>query len=245
MTERIDGRQPNQLRAVRITKNFTQMAESSILFEIGNTRVICTASIEDKVPPHCKGSGKGWVTAEYSMLPRATKDRTAREATRGKQTGRTQEIQRLIGRALRGVTDLSKLGERTIIIDCDVIQADGGTRVASITGGYIALYEAVSTLLAEGKLADNPLGSFLAAISVGVKDNVALLDLCYEEDSTCDTDLNVIMTESGHFIELQGTAEGMAFSREALEEMLDLAKNGIIDLIGQQKKALGIVEECR
>lgn len=244
MIQRIDGRQPNQLREVRITRNFTKAAESSILFEIGNTRIICTATVEERVPAHCKGSGKGWVTAEYSMLPRATRERTSREAARGKQTGRTQEIQRLIGRALRGVIDLRKLGERTIIIDCDVIEADGGTRVASITGGYIALYEAVSRLLSEGKLANNPMGTFLAAISVGIKDNQPLLDLCYEEDSNCDTDLNVIMTESGHYIELQGTAEGEAFSREELNQMLDLAEAGIMDLIWQQKQVLGLVEKC-
>ena len=242
MTERIDGRETNQLRKVSVTKNFTKMAESSVLFEIGNTRVICTATIiEDKVPSHCKADNKGWITAEYSMLPRATRERTQREAIRGKQSGRTQEIQRLIGRVLRGVTDLGKLGERTIIIDCDVIEADGGTRVASITGGYIVLYEAINKLVAEGKLAENPLSSFLAAISVGIKDNTVLLDLCYEEDAACDTDLNVVMTETGHFIELQGTAEGTAFSHDELNRMLNLAKSGIFDLLRLQKEVLGLV----
>ena len=238
--QRMDERRPDQLRPVCVTRNFTTMAEASVLIEMGQTRVICTATVEDKVPPHCKGTGKGWVTAEYSMLPRATPTRSAREAARGKQTGRTQEIQRLIGRSLRGVTDLTRLGERTITIDCDVIQADGGTRVASITGGYIALFEAIQALMQKGLLTQNPLNEFVAAVSVGIVDGQPLLDLCYVEDSTCGTDLNVVMTESGNLIEIQGTAEGAAFSRSELSQMLELAQKGILELVTHQKKAFAI-----
>jgi ribonuclease PH len=235
---RHDGRLANALRPVRMTRQFTKHAEGSVLIEFGDTRVLCTASVEDKVPPHQKGSGQGWVTAEYGMLPRATHTRSSREAAKGKQTGRTQEIQRLIGRSLRAVFDLSLLGERTITLDCDVLQADGGTRTASITGAYVAACDAVRQLMAQGKLAQSPVLSPVAAISVGIVQGVPVLDLDYEEDSNCDTDMNVVMTGAGHFVEVQGTAEGVAFSRAEMDQLLALADKGIAELIALQQAAL-------
>jgi len=231
-------RTPNQLRAIRITRHYTKHAEGSVLIECGDTKVICTASVEERVPPHKKGSGEGWVTAEYGMLPRSTGERMSREAAKGKQSGRTQEIQRLIGRSLRAVVDLQKLGERTIQIDCDVIQADGGTRTASITGAFVALHDAVSGLLGKGLIKETPLKDFVAAISVGIYQDTPVLDLDYVEDSACDTDMNVVMLGNGHFVEVQGTAEGHAFSREEMDTLLELAKFGIAELIGMQRAAL-------
>jgi ribonuclease PH len=209
-----------------------------VLVEFGNTRVLCTASVEEKVPGHKKGSGEGWVTAEYGMLPRSTHTRSDREASRGKQSGRTQEIQRLIGRSLRSVFDLSALGERTIHLDCDVLQADGGTRTASITGAFVAAQDAVNVLLSQGKLNASPIRQAVAAISVGMLEGVPLLDLEYTEDSTCDTDMNVVMTADGHFVEVQGTAEGVAFSRQEMNRLLDLAEKGIRELFAHQQTAL-------
>ena len=231
-------RAANQLRPVRITRGYTIHAEGSVLIEFGNTKVLCTASVEDKVPPHKKGSGEGWVTAEYGMLPRATHTRSSREAAKGKQTGRTQEIQRLIGRSMRAVFDLKKLGERTIHLDCDVLQADGGTRTAAITGAFVAAQDAVNTLLASGKLTESPITGQVAAVSVGIVQGSPLLDLEYTEDSTCDTDMNVVMTGVGHFIEIQGTAEGAAFSRAEMDALLALAEKGITELIAQQLQSL-------
>ena len=231
-------RAANQLRPVRITRGYTIHAEGSVLIEFGNTKVLCTASVEDKVPPHKKGSGEGWVTAEYGMLPRATHTRSSREAAKGKQTGRTQEIQRLIGRSMRAVFDLKKLGERTIHLDCDVLQADGGTRTAAITGAFVAAQDAVNTLLASGKLTESPITGQVAAVSVGIVQGAPLLDLEYTEDSTCDTDMNVVMTGVGHFIEIQGTAEGAAFSRAEMDSLLSLAEKGITELIAQQLQSL-------
>ncbi len=231
-------RQPDQLRSIRITRHYTKHAEGSVLIECGDTKVICTASVEEKVPPHKKGSGEGWVTAEYGMLPRSTDSRMAREAAKGKQSGRTQEIQRLIGRSLRCVVDLKKLGERTIQIDCDVIQADGGTRTASITGAFVALHDAVSGLMQKGLVKETPLKDFIAAISVGIYQGTPVLDLDYVEDSTCDTDMNVVMLGNGHFVEVQGTAEGHAFTRAEMDELLDLAQSGIAQLIEMQRAAL-------
>ena len=228
----------NQLREIRITRAYTKHAEGAVLIECGDTRVICTASVEERVPPHKKGSGEGWVTAEYGMLPRSTGSRMLREAAKGKQTGRTQEIQRLIGRSLRAVVDLAKLGERTITLDCDVIQADGGTRTASITGAFVALHDAVGGLLQRGVIQDNPLNDFVAAISVGIYEGTPVLDLDYDEDSACDTDMNVVMLGSGHFVEVQGTAEGHPFSREEMDTLLELAKSGIAQLVEKQKAAL-------
>jgi len=233
-------RLPHQLREIHITRRYTKHAEGSVLIECGDTKVICTASIEERVPPHKKGSGEGWVTAEYGMLPRSTHERMGREAAKGKQSGRTQEIQRLIGRSLRAVVDLKKLGERTIQIDCDVIQADGGTRTASITGAFVALHDAVSGLLGSGKIKETPLNDFIAAISVGIYQGVPVLDLDYIEDSACDTDMNVVMLGSGNFVEVQGTAEGHAFSRAEMDELLELAKSGIEQLIGMQRAALAM-----
>ncbi|MDO8812515.1 MAG: ribonuclease PH [Gallionella sp.] len=233
-------RLPHQLREIHITRNYTKHAEGSVLIECGDTKVICTASIEERVPPHKKGSGEGWVTAEYGMLPRSTHERMGREAAKGKQSGRTQEIQRLIGRSLRAVVDLKKLGERTIQIDCDVIQADGGTRTASITGAFVALHDAVSGLLGSGRIKETPLKDFIAAISVGIYQSVPVLDLDYVEDSACDTDMNVVMLGSGNFVEVQGTAEGHAFSRAEMDELLELAKSGIEQLIGMQRAALAM-----
>ena len=231
-------RAPDQLRPVRITRRFTLHAEGSVLIEFGHTRVLCTASVEEKVPPHKRGSGEGWVTAEYGMLPRATHTRGDREAARGKQSGRTQEIQRLIGRSLRAVFDLKALGERTIHLDCDVIQADGGTRTASITGAFVAAQDAVSWLLAQGRIAASPIIGPVAAISVGIVAGVPLLDLDYGEDSACDTDMNVVMTGAGHFVEVQGTAEGAAFSRAEMDRLLQLADKGIGELIELQRQSL-------
>ena len=233
-------RSADQLRTIVITRNYTKHAEGSVLIECGDTKVICTASIDEKVPPFLRGKGQGWVTAEYGMLPRSTGSRMDREAARGKQSGRTQEIQRLIGRSLRSVVDLKKLGERTIQIDCDVIQADGGTRTASITGAFVALHDAVSLLLKKQLLAASPLTDFVAAISVGVYRGVPVLDLDYAEDSDCDTDMNVVMTGSGGFVEVQGTAEGAPFSRGEMEALLDLAQSGIGQLVAKQKAALGL-----
>ncbi len=213
-------------------------AEGSVLIEFGLTKVLCTASVEEKVPGHKKGSGEGWVTAEYGMLPRSTHTRSDREAARGKQSGRTQEIQRLIGRSMRAVFDLGKLGERTIHLDCDVLQADGGTRTASITGAFVAAHDAVSALIASGKISVSPITQNVAAISVGMLEGQALLDLEYVEDSACDTDMNVVMTDEGKFIEIQGTAEGEAFSKEQMNHMLSLAEKGIDELIVLQKQAL-------
>jgi len=231
-------RQPNQLRDIRITRRYTKHAEGSVLIECGDTKVICTASVEERVPPHKKGSGEGWVTAEYGMLPRSTGERMGREAAKGKQSGRTQEIQRLIGRSLRAVVDLGKLGERTIQLDCDVIQADGGTRTASITGAFVALHDAVSGLMANALVKENPLKDFVAAISVGIYQGTPVLDLDYAEDSACDTDMNVVMLGNGHFVEVQGTAEGHPFTRAEMDELLELAKNGIERLVEMQRSAL-------
>jgi ribonuclease PH len=231
-------RSPDSLRPIRITRQYTKHAEGSVLIEFGDTKVLCTASVEEKVPPHQKGSGEGWVTAEYGMLPRATHTRGAREAAKGKQSGRTQEIQRLIGRSLRCVFDLKALGERTIHLDCDVIQADGGTRTAAITGAYVAAHDAVSWLLAKGLIAQSPLKDAVAAISVGIVEGTPLLDLEYVEDSACDTDMNVVMTGAGHFVEVQGTAEGVAFTRTEMDRLLALAEAGIRQLIEAQKAAL-------
>ena len=235
---RNDGRAADQLRTVRITRGYTMHAEGSVLIEFGDTKVLCTASVEEKVPGHKKGSGEGWVTAEYGMLPRATHTRSDREAARGKQSGRTQEIQRLIGRSLRAVFDLKLLGERTIHLDCDVLQADGGTRTAAITGAFVAAQDAVNHLLAQGKLTQSPIRDHVAAISVGILQGRPLLDLEYTEDSACDTDMNVVMTGAGHFVEVQGTAEGAAFTRLQMDALLALAETGCRTLIGLQKNAL-------
>ena len=233
---RADRRAADAMRAVRITRNYTIHAEGSVLIEFGNTKVLCTASVEEKVPTHKRGSGEGWVTAEYGMLPRATHTRSDREAARGKQSGRTQEIQRLIGRSMRAVFDLKALGERTIQLDCDVLQADGGTRTASITGAFVAAQDAVNKLLASGKIAASPITAQVAAISVGIVKGTALLDLEYTEDSACDTDMNVVMTGAGHFVEVQGTAEGAAFSRDEMNTLLALAEKGIGELMLLQRQ---------
>ena len=235
---RTNQRAPNQLRPVRITRHFTMHAEGSVLIEFGNTRVLCTASVEEKVPSFRKGSGAGWVTAEYGMLPRSTHTRSEREAAKGKQSGRTQEIQRLIGRSLRAVFDLQALGERTITLDCDVLQADGGTRTAAITGAYVAAQDAISSLMAAGKLTTNPIREAVAAISVGVVQGQVLLDLEYTEDSNCSTDMNVVMAGNGRFIEVQGTAEDAPYSRQELDAMLALAEQGIARLQQLQQQAL-------
>lgn len=235
---RTNGRAADQLRPVRLTRGFTVHAEGSVLVEFGQTRVLCTASVEEKVPPHKRGSGEGWVTAEYGMLPRATHTRGDREAARGKQSGRTQEIQRLIGRSLRAVFDLKKLGERTITLDCDVLQADGGTRTAAITGAFVAAQDAVAKLIAAGKLTESPVLGSVAAVSVGIVENTPLLDLEYIEDVACDTDMNVVMTGAGHYVEVQGTAEGVAFTRAEMDELLRLAEKGIAELVELQGKAL-------
>ena len=233
-------RPAGQLRPVRIQRNYTRHAEGSVLVEFGDTRVICTASVEERVPGFLRDRGQGWVTAEYGMLPRSTNTRTDREASRGKQSGRTQEIQRLIGRSLRAVIDLKKLGERTIQIDCDVIQADGGTRTAGITGAFVALHDAVSLLMRRGLITESPVRDFVAAVSVGIVEGTPVLDLDYAEDSTCDTDMNVVMTGSGGFVEVQGTAEGAPFSRAQMDVLMLLAQDGIRRLIEKQKEALGI-----
>ena len=231
-------RAPDQLRPVRITRRFTLHAEGSVLIEFGHTRVLCTASVEEKVPPHKRGSGEGWVTAEYGMLPRATHTRGDREAARGKQSGRTQEIQRLIGRSLRAVFDLRKLGERSILLDCDVLQADGGTRTAAITGAFVAAQDAVSWLLARGLIAESPILHPVAAVSVGIVAGVPVLDLDYAQDSSCDTDMNVVMTGAGHYVEVQGTAEGAAFSRAEMDQLMRLAEKGIGELVDLQRQSL-------
>jgi len=236
---RPSNRQPNQLRDLRITRDFTMHAEGSVLVEFGHTRVLCTASVEDSVPPFLRGKGQGWVTAEYGMLPRSTNTRTAREAAKGKQSGRTQEIQRLIGRSLRAVTDLATLGERQVTLDCDVLQADGGTRCASITGACVALHDACRKLVAAGKIAANPLRDFVAAVSVGIYKGVPVLDLDYIEDSDCDTDMNIVMTGAGGIVEVQGTAEGAPFSRAELDALLELGADGIREIVAAQRKALG------
>ena len=231
-------RQARDLRPITITRSFTKYAEGSVLIEFGDTKVLCTASVLEKVPPHQKGSGEGWVTAEYGMLPRSTHTRSDREAARGKQSGRTQEIQRLIGRALRSVFDLKRLGERTIHLDCDVLQADGGTRTAAITGAYVAARDAVNRLLHQKLITSDPIIDSVAAISVGIYQGVPVLDLDYAEDSDCDTDMNVVMTGRGGMIEVQGTAEGAPFSRSELEALLNLAQVGIEELTHIQKNAL-------
>jgi len=235
---RPSGRAADQLREVRFIRGFTRHAEGSVLVEFGNTRVLCTASVEDTVPPFLRGKGQGWVTAEYGMLPRATHTRSAREAAKGKQTGRTQEIQRLIGRALRAVVDLKGLGERTITLDCDVLQADGGTRTAAITGSYVALVDAVNRLITKGALKSNPIHAQVAAVSVGIHAGVPVLDLDYVEDSGAETDMNVVMNDGGAFVEIQGTAEGHAFQRHELDALLNLAVNGIRQLHALQLHAL-------
>lgn len=233
-------RAPDELRQVEIIRRYTKHAEGSVLVKFGDTHVICTASIDDKVPGFLRGRNQGWLTAEYGMLPRATGSRTQREASHGKQSGRTQEIQRLIGRSLRAVTDLAMLGERTIQIDCDVIQADGGTRTASITGAFVALHDAASYLMEKNLIVQSPIRDFVAAVSVGVYQGGVVLDLDYAEDSACDTDMNVVMTGSDGFVEVQGTAEGEPFRRGEMEVMLDLAQNGIRQLIAKQKAVLGL-----
>ncbi len=233
-------RRPDELRPIAIDRHYTRHAEGSVLVAFGDTRVICNASVEDGVPGFLRGRGQGWVTAEYGMLPRATHMRTDREAARGKQSGRTQEIQRLIGRSLRAVTDLEKLGERTVKLDCDVIQADGGTRTASVTGAFVALYDAVGTLIQGGVLSASPIRDFVAAVSVGLFEGVPVLDLDYAEDSDCETDMNVVMTGSGGFVEVQGTAEDEPFSAAQMDALLALAMQGIAELIAKQKAALGV-----
>lgn len=242
--QRPSGRATDQLRMIRLTRNYTRHAEGSVLVECGDTKVLCTASVLEKVPPHVRGSGAGWLTAEYGMLPRATHTRGDREAARGKQSGRTQEIQRLIGRSLRAAVDLEKLGERTIHIDCDVLQADGGTRTASITGAWVAVQDAIDWLVRQGKLPASVMRNQVAAISVGVWQGVPVLDLDYAEDVACDTDMNVVMLgaagQSTALIEVQGTAEGVAFSREELNALLDLAEKGIQELMAAQRAALGL-----
>jgi ribonuclease PH len=237
---RPSNRRPDELRAVRITRRYTRHAEGSVLIECGDTKVLCTASVEEKVPGFLKGRGQGWVTAEYGMLPRSTNTRMDREAARGKQSGRTQEIQRLIGRALRAVVDMKALGERTIQIDCDVIQADGGTRTASLTGAYVALQDAVTFLLDKKLITATPIQDAVAAVSVGIYKGVPVLDLDYAEDSNCDTDMNVVMTGKGGMVEVQGTAEGVPFTRDELNALLEHAQNGIGQLIVAQRAALAV-----
>ena len=232
------NRAPHEMRPVKITRNFTMYAEGSVLIEFGDTRIICTASIDERVPDFLRGKGKGWVTAEYGMLPRSTASRMRREAAGGRQSGRTMEIQRLTGRSLRAIMDMKKLGPRTITIDCDVIQADGGTRTASITGGYVALADAVDRLMAEGVLAENPLNGSVASVSVGIYRGTPVLDLDYAEDANAETDMNVVMDDRGHFIEIQGTAEGRPFNRDQLNTLLELAAQGITELSDLQRKAL-------
>ena len=239
--ERAGGRAADQLRQLRITRHYTKHAEGSVLIECGDTRVLCTASLQDKVPSFLKGQGQGWLTAEYGMLPRSTHSRMDREAAKGKQSGRTQEIQRLIGRSLRAAFDLRAFGERTLQLDCDVLQADGGTRTASITGAMVAAYDAFAKLVDSGAIAAVPVRHFVAAVSVGIYRGQPLLDLDYVEDSGCDTDMNVVMTEAGQFIEVQGTAEGEAFDRRAMNSLLDLAESGIAELVRQQQRALGLI----
>jgi ribonuclease PH len=238
MTDRPSGRAANEMRTVKFSRHYTMHAEGSVLVEFGNTKVLCNATIEDRVPGFLKGKGEGWITAEYGMLPRSTNSRMRREASQGRQGGRTLEIQRLIGRSLRAVVDRKALGERTVTIDCDVIQADGGTRTASITGGYIALADALSKRLADGSLSQNPLHGAVASVSVGIFNGVPVLDLDYPEDSNAETDMNVVMNNAGHFVEVQGTAEGHAFRREELDSLLDLATLGINHLLMMQEQVL-------
>ncbi len=237
---RPSGRAATELRPIRITRGFTRHAEGSVLIEFGETRVLCTASVEESVPPFLRGKGQGWLTAEYGMLPRSTHTRSPREAAKGKQSGRTQEIQRLIGRSLRAVVDMHALGERQITIDCDVLQADGGTRTAAITGACVAVHDALEGLVRAGKLPANPMRDFVAAVSVGIYKGVPVLDLDYLEDSDCETDMNIVMTGSGGFVEVQGTAEGSPFSRAELDALLDLAGAGIARLVAEQKRALAL-----
>lgn len=237
---RTDGRQVAELRAVKVTRGYLKFAEGSVLIEMGDTKVICAATVEERVPPFLIGKGKGWMTAEYAMLPRSSQKRIQRESVAGKVGGRTHEIQRLIGRSLRAITDLSALGERTIYIDCDVIQADGGTRTASITGAYIAVYDTISTLVKKGVIPSMPLNDSVAAVSVGIVGGRALLDLNYDEDSTAEVDMNIIMTGSGKFVEVQGTAEAEPFSKDSLSELIFLASKGITELTAIQKQTLGI-----
>ena len=234
------GRSPDALRPVRLTRGYTRYAEGSVLAEFGETRVLCTVSVENRVPPFLKDKGRGWLTAEYGMLPRATHTRSEREAARGRQSGRTLEIQRLIGRALRAVVDLPALGERTLQVDCDVLQADGGTRTAAITGAFVAVHDALGWMQRQGMIAALPVRDFVAAVSVGLSGDTGLLDLDYAEDSSCDTDMNVVMTGAGRFVEVQGTAEGEPFARAQMDALLALAGRGIGELIGQQKRALGL-----
>jgi ribonuclease PH len=236
--QRTGGRAADALRPVTLQRRYTRHAEGSVLVAFGHTQVLCTASVDEKVPPHKRGSGEGWVTAEYGMLPRSTHTRSDREAARGKQSGRTQEIQRLIGRSLRSVFDLSALGERSILIDCDVLQADGGTRTAAITGAFVAAHDAVSWLLEQGRIERSPIRDFVAAVSVGVVEGTPLLDLEYVEDSACDTDMNVVMTAAGGFVEVQGTAEGAPFTRAEMDALLALAAKGIDELVAAQRRAL-------
>ncbi len=235
---RPSNRKPDQMRPITLTRNYTMHAEGSVLVEFGNTKVLCNASIEERVPGFLRGKGQGWVTAEYGMLPRSTNQRMGREAAHGKQGGRTMEIQRLIGRSLRAVIDMKKLGERTITIDCDVIQADGGTRTASITGGFVALADAIQKMVADGIVRNNPLVGSVASISVGIFKGTPILDLDYAEDSNAETDMNVVMTNDGHFIEVQGTAEGHPFTETEMNQMLALARKGIAELTQQQQKVL-------
>ena len=242
---RVDGREPDQLRPLRFTRDYTEMAAGSVLVEMGRTRVLCTASAEEGVPPWLRGKGRGWVTAEYSMLPGSSPERVNREAAKGKQSGRTQEIQRLIGRSLRAVTDLEAMGEVQIVADCDVLQADGGTRTAAICGAYVALHDACSRLVAKKSMPAHPITEGLAAISVGIIDAVPMLDLAYTEDVRADVDMNVVMTEAGRFVEVQGTAERLAFSRTELDELLGLAESGIREIIEAQAKVLAEAPEPR
>jgi len=236
---RTDGRKPNELRALKITPSYIKTADGSVLIEMGDTRVICTAKLEERVPPFLRNSGKGWITAEYGMLPGSSQQRIGRESSRGKVGGRTHEIQRLIGRSLRAIADLKSLGERTIWIDCDVIQADGGTRTASITGAYVAVAEAVRSWLDKKIITSDPVKDAVAAVSIGIVDGKILLDLCYEEDSKADVDMNFVMTGSGKFIEVQGTAESAPFTRKQMERMAEIAQNGIKELMKSQKKVIG------
>ncbi len=242
---RADGRQPEDLRPVRFERDFTEFAAGSVLVAMGRTRVLCTASVEERVPPWMRGKGTGWITAEYSMLPGSTSERTDREVSRGKPSGRTQEIQRLIGRSLRAVTDLAVLGERQVIVDCDVLQADGGTRTASICGAYVAAHDAFSRLLRAGRVGAHPMSTACAAVSVGVVDAVALLDLDYSEDVRAEVDMNVVMTSAGRYVEVQGTAEGMAFTRAELDDLLGLAEHGIASLLDLQAEVLAVPPAAR
>src|SRR6056297_405146 len=240
---RVDGRNNDEIRETEIERDFTKYAEGSVLVSTGDTKVICTVSVEDSVPYFLRGQNKGWLTAEYSLLPRSTQTRTIREAAKGKRSGRTREIQRLIGRSLRAIIDLDKIGERTIWIDCDVIQADGGTRTASITGAYVALVDAIDYLIEEEELEESPLKGFMAATSVGIVDDELLLDLCYLEDSQAQVDMNIVMTEDKRVVEIQGTAEEAPFSRQQMDKLIDLAAKGIDELVKIQKKSLGLVND--